>query len=432
MILNGETACCYTYNAANELTDEMSDQGEVDYAYDGRGNCIRKTVEDGYSTYFAYNSRNLIAGITSDDPAFTTPNAFTYNALGQRISKTDSAGTTYYVWDGLHILLEHDGAGTVTRRYTYGHEDIEGVGGLIDVEDTASGDHYFYHLDQVGGVRDLTDDAQAIVKTYEFSPFGRILEDTGSAPNDFTFPATYIGLTDLPALSLSPLRLYDAATGRYCSRDEITRIPDYVALVCSPLRALDASGADPFCPPGAETKPVTGGYMYRTSKQENHVVPNGCGPVGSLPLGIPGTAVPNRPFGFNFKSACDNHDVCYGSCGRPKGGCDDRFFVEMIAHCFERTKWVPHRFALCVATATAYYKAVGLGGSDASEKGQDDHCHWEPCCKRPVRPTPPSVVPRDQRSSPQPTAVHVPLPAGGFIPGPLGQPGYMAGNPPVM
>jgi len=245
MILNGETACCYTYNAANELTDEMSDQGEVDYAYDGRGNCIRKSIEDGYSTYFAYNSRNLIAGITSDDPAFT-PNAFTYNALGQRISKTDSTGATYYVWDGLHILLEHDGAGTVTRRYTYGHEAIHGVGGLIDVEDSASGDHYFYHFDQVGGVRNLTTEAAAIDTTYEFSPFGRILGGTaGSAPNDFTFPATYVELPDAEQLRLSPTRAYGATAGRFWSRDWLRRgagPSPYVLVAVDPVAGLDPSG----------------------------------------------------------------------------------------------------------------------------------------------------------------------------------------------
>jgi len=99
MIINGETACCYSYNACNELTDELGDQGEVDYAYDGRGNCILKAIEGGTATYFEYNARNLITRIDSTEPGFT-PNVFTYNALGQRISKADSTGTTYYVWDG--------------------------------------------------------------------------------------------------------------------------------------------------------------------------------------------------------------------------------------------------------------------------------------------------------------------------------------------
>ena len=255
MIINGETACCYSYNACNELTDELSGSEEVDYEYDGRGNCIRKTVEGGATTYFDYNARNLITRIDSTEPGFT-PNLFTYNALGQRISKTDSTGTTYYVWDGLNILLEHDGAGTITRRYTYGHEAIHGVAGLIDVEDVSGGSHYFYHFDQVGGVRALTDQSAATDTTYEYSPFGRILAETaGSAPNDFAFPGTYLKLPDAPELRLSPTRCYDANAGRFGQRDREEQLPTYAYGGGNPGRSVDPGGSSwwfkpPPVPPG--------------------------------------------------------------------------------------------------------------------------------------------------------------------------------------
>ena len=77
----------------------------------------------------------------------TSPTTSSKTALGQRIRKTDSTGTTYYVWDSLHITHEHDGSGNVTRRYTHGYTPIEGVSSLIDVEDAQSS-HYLYHFDQ--------------------------------------------------------------------------------------------------------------------------------------------------------------------------------------------------------------------------------------------------------------------------------------------
>ncbi|RLC61592.1 MAG: hypothetical protein DRI48_10585, partial [Chloroflexi bacterium] len=216
LLADGQVTC-YSCNAANELVEEDCDGQTVYYGYDGRGNCIRRTVAGGHTTYFAYNSRNLLTAITSTDPAFT-PNTFEYNALGQRIKKVDSTGTTRYVWDGLNIVLELDEAGDLKRRYTHGHAAIEGVASLLDVED-AGGSHYFYHFDQVGGVRQLTDAYQNTAQAFEYEPFGRILAETGSAPNDFTFPATYLQLPDLPTLRLSPTRVYDARLGRYTGRD---------------------------------------------------------------------------------------------------------------------------------------------------------------------------------------------------------------------
>jgi YD repeat-containing protein len=62
----------YEYNAANELVFEVTPGVHtVHYVYDGRGNQVRRSVLAGHTTYFSYNSRNLISGIWSTDPAFT-------------------------------------------------------------------------------------------------------------------------------------------------------------------------------------------------------------------------------------------------------------------------------------------------------------------------------------------------------------------------
>jgi RHS repeat-associated protein len=248
-LLAGGQVTCYSYNAANELIKELCDGQTVSYAYDGRGNCIRRTVEGGHTTYFAYNSRNLLTAITSTDPAFT-PNAFEYNALGQRIKKVDSTGTTRYIWDGLNIVLELDAAGNLRRRYTHGYAAIEGVSSLIDVEDAGSS-HYFYHFDQVGGVRQLTDAYQNTGKSYEYGPFGRLLVESGTAPNDSGFPGTYLILPDLEDLRLSPTRLYDAKLGRFLQRDLLDQ-DDAASLrgyaMSFPVNRTDPLGTAPILP----------------------------------------------------------------------------------------------------------------------------------------------------------------------------------------
>jgi hypothetical protein len=110
------------------------------------------------------------------------------------------------------------------------------------VED-AGGSHYFYHFDQVGGVRALTDEAATVDTIYEYSPFGRMLEESvGSAPNAFTFPATYIKLPDLGPSRLSPTRPYCTRVARYLSRDRETPAPVYCGLAGLPNAVVDPSG----------------------------------------------------------------------------------------------------------------------------------------------------------------------------------------------
>jgi len=241
LVYNGEVTY-YSYNPANELTHEVTLGGDtVYYSYDGRGNQTERSVLGGETLYFEYDSRNLVTRIDSTEDGFT-PNAFGYSALGQRIRKTDSTGTTYYVWDGLNITHEHDGSGTVTRRYTHGHTPTHGVFSLISVADEL-GCPCFYHLDQVGGVRRLTDAYENVIQTLELSPFGRMLEESGSAPNDLTFPATYLELHDLTALRLSPTRPYDATTGRFTGRDRfLGGVPSYVGLGGNALNGFDSDG----------------------------------------------------------------------------------------------------------------------------------------------------------------------------------------------
>jgi RHS repeat-associated protein len=267
LVLNGEVTY-YSYNEANELTEEFTVGGDsVYYAYDGRGNQIERSVLGGETTYFAYNSRNLLAGITSTELGFT-PNTFEYNALSERIKKVDSTGTTYYVWDGLNITHEHDGSGTLTRRYAHGHTPIHGVFSLLDVQyfDYDTNPHYFYHLDQVGGVHRLTDTYENVIQTLEFSPYGRMLEETGSAPSELAFPGNHAKLADLATVRVGPSRTYDSGTARWFSRPAERSEHPYLYVAANPAGEVDPSGMpDPI---GAKlagllyTRCLTGGAVF--------------------------------------------------------------------------------------------------------------------------------------------------------------------------
>ena len=85
------------------------------------------------------------------------------------------------------------------------------------------------------------------------------------------------------------------------------------------------------------------------------------------------------PF-VDFKECCDNHDFCYGTCGKIKSDCDRKLGDCMRKKCDEALGFAYHEKALCYKMANAYEWAVKTFGEEAFEAGQDSGCVWEPCC----------------------------------------------------
>jgi hypothetical protein len=129
-------------------------------------------------------------------------------------------------------------------------------------------------LDQVGGVRHLTDPYQNTIKSYAYEPFGRILRETGRAPNPFGFPGTYLILLDLNDVRLSPTRHYGASTGRFAQRDPIG-MPNAVPGPMDDRPALSGMSA------GAQAKKATAlnQYAYDCEGPLSGVDPSGMGPL---------------------------------------------------------------------------------------------------------------------------------------------------------
>ncbi len=87
--------------------------------------------------------------------------------------------------------------------------------------------------------------------------------------------------------------------------------------------------------------------------------PNGCSTPIDLSLNV------------LFREACNNHDICYTTPGRPKSVCDDKFLVEMSRMCESEISVLD---TLCqTESALIYYKAVdefGNSNYDAAQSNQ--------------------------------------------------------------
>ena len=153
------------FNQGNHLLDDA----HFTYQYDANGNLIRKTAKaDGEFTTYAYDAENNLIQVVSSTG---TTVHYRYDALGRRIEKAVINGATtvtQYVYDHEDILLERDGAGTITARYTHGPGIDEPL--LLEQD----GQRYVYHADGLGSITALTDTAGVVQQHYTYTAFGAI------------------------------------------------------------------------------------------------------------------------------------------------------------------------------------------------------------------------------------------------------------------
>jgi RHS repeat-associated protein len=169
-----------------------------------------------------------------------------------------------FMYDDWRMVLELDDEGAVLRQYTWGLDlsgtrgGAGGIGGLLGVYDAGEEDEYIYFhdaqgnvgqvvgwIDDFGGASGSAWDANRLVATYEYAPYGEILASSGdfAAVNPFRFSTKYhddeTGLIDFGR------RLYDTLQGRWINRDPIGELGGenlYAYVRNDPVTILDVLG----------------------------------------------------------------------------------------------------------------------------------------------------------------------------------------------
>lgn len=112
---------------------------------------------------------------------------------------------------------------------------------------------------------------------------------------------------------------------------------------------------------------------------------NGCGPAGFL--NVVATLIPDGWLHVSFKSACDRHDACYGTCSASptkKDDCDRQMYDSAVLACNTAftVPFGPGRiafdFGVCQVVAQTYYDAVSSGGAGPYDRAQKEACE---CCR---------------------------------------------------
>jgi len=137
---------------------------------------------------------------------------YTYDPLGRRISKTDTFGTTRYLWAGDQMVQEQ--RNNLKETYVFEPENFKPVAQVVD------GKTYHYHLDHLGTPRELTDDQGKIVWKVRYKTYGNVaVKEVEEVENNLRFQGQYFD--EETGLHYNRFRYYNPNTGQFITQDPI-------------------------------------------------------------------------------------------------------------------------------------------------------------------------------------------------------------------
>jgi RHS repeat-associated protein len=220
---------CWTAPSAGDCARPPA--GAATYRYNTEGDRTAQVSSAGATTTYSYDQANRLTSYISGHTTAT----YTYNGDGLRTAKTVNGRAEQFTWNTTQALPE-----LLVDGSTY---FIYGPGGL-PVEQINRTGVLFFHHDQLGTTRLLTNTAGAVAATYTYDPYGNLTAHTGTATTPLRYAGEYqdaeSGLYYLQA------RYYDPTTSQFLTRDPAvaaTRSADaYVSG--DPVNRGDPSGLD--------------------------------------------------------------------------------------------------------------------------------------------------------------------------------------------
>jgi len=238
----------YMYDANNRLLQLIEPDVTTLFSYDANGNLLR----DGTHIY-TYSTLNQLMTVTDQVYGSSVVEAtygFMYDGDGYRVGTSFQGVLTHFYWDGDQISLETDASGQQIARNVYGLERIARILGPGSAAYALLSDQQGYYLyNGHGDVTSIWDIQGSLLNTYEYDPWGVVLEKTGMLDNPFQYSGEY---QDAPGRQYLRARYYDANVGRFLTEDTYrgdTANPGslnlYTYVANNPLSYADPSGHIP-------------------------------------------------------------------------------------------------------------------------------------------------------------------------------------------
>ena len=228
------TVSDWSYNANNELLG----YDEIAYSYDANGSLIQKT-DGAQVTDYVYNLENRLARVEKDGVLSA---AYYYDPFGRRLWKEVDGIQTCFHYTDEGLIGEYDATGTEIKIYVWRPHSTWSTDPLFMKED---GQYYFYHNDHLGTPQKMTAVNGAVVWSARYESFGKAEIDAGAViENNLRFPGQYFDTET--GLNYNYYRYYDPMTGRYLTPDPIGLVgmdPNiYGYVLNNPINYVDPQG----------------------------------------------------------------------------------------------------------------------------------------------------------------------------------------------
>ena len=311
------------------------------YYYDHFGNLIHRELADGEVQNYFYDLHDQLvkAEIFKKDGTKETW-AYSYDALGRRIGKGrlkneevsetsfphDLSGNglenqTSFVWDGSHLLQEIH----LDGRYTYIYADPDSYEPLAQVRDwtTEEGENRqetnYFHCDQIGIPREMTDKDGNLVWFGDYYGWGKLKSETnisGTAHQPFRLQNQYADRET--GLHYNFFRYYEPDAGRFVNQDPIGIIASENLYAFAPniQRWMDISGAMAQVAAGCAIGAPFGG-------------PVGCAAGSTIALAATAVLAVGAAISAAVATSNSTSTTTCGTCNSPKPNCPPDVFKKL-------------------------------------------------------------------------------------------------------
>ena len=187
------------------------------------GNLSEQHDDDG-SRYYRYDADNQLIEARIEKagkPAEVWQ--YRYDALGRRISKESLNRKTEFIWEGSRLLQEYTPNGVYSYVYTE-QGSYEPLAQIFKANGATQNEVLYYHNDQIGVPRELTDAEGNIVWSGEYSGWGKLTNPDNAClkkgvHQPFRLQNQYAD--EETGLHYNFFRYYDPHSGRFTQQDPI-------------------------------------------------------------------------------------------------------------------------------------------------------------------------------------------------------------------
>ncbi|ULJ61513.1 type VI secretion system tip protein VgrG [Wielerella bovis] len=250
----------FAFDPAHNISDEgqtikgnrLAEYNGIRYRYDGLGN-LSERHSDSESQFYRYDADNQLIEARIEKANLPTQYwQYRYDPFGRRMLKINAKTKqeTLFTWEGSHLLQEL----RQDKVYTYVYTEQNSYEPLAQIQSFRQPEKhktdvkptiYYYHTDQIGIPREMTDEEGNIVWRGQYSGWGKLLHEekaNNHIHQPFRLQNQYAD--EETGLHYNFFRYYDAHCGRFTQQDPIGLLggENLYKYTTQPMRYIDPLG----------------------------------------------------------------------------------------------------------------------------------------------------------------------------------------------